>query len=287
MAATNNVLWLRARGRSRIGIYGILIAATIWVAIPFLWAIINSIKTLNETFQTGAIIPFLQFRPTLDSWHQALNGTGVLHALLSSIVVSSGATMLVLVIGVPAAYSLARFEFPVSSRDITLWFLSQRVLPPAIMLVPFYLMMVFFGLIDTWTGLIISYSTFSLAFGVVIMRDVFRDVSKEVEEAAKVEGATAWQIFLLIALPLSLDGIVVTAINVFAFGWNEALFSSAFTSRNAQTLASFILASRGTRDIDFNLAAVNTLLAIGPPVILSFFFQRYLARGLSFGAVKG
>lgn len=285
--AIRNVLWVRAHKRSRVGIYAILIAAAVWVLVPFLWAILNSIKTLSETFQTGAIIPFLQFKPTLDSWRQALTGTGVLHALLSSIVVSGGATLLVLAIGIPAAYSLARFEFPIRSRDITLWFLSQRVLPPAVVLVPFYLMMVFFGLIDTWTGLIISYSTFSLAFGVVIMRDVFRDVSKEVEEAAKVEGATAWQIFLFIALPLSLDGIVVTAINVFAFGWNEALFASAFTSRNAQTLASFILASRGTRDIDFNLAAVNTLLAIGPPVILSFFFQRYLARGLSFGAVKG
>jgi multiple sugar transport system permease protein len=268
-------------------IYLVMLLACAWVLIPFLWAILNSIKTLEETFQSGAIIPFLQFQPTLDSWRQVLTDSGVLHALLSSVVVSGGATILVLVLGVPAAYSLARFDFPMASRDITLWFLSQRVLPPAIVLVPFYLMMVYFGLIDTWTGLIISYSTFSLAFAVVIMRDVFRDVSKEVEEAAKVEGATAWQIFVLIALPLSIDGIIVTAINVFAFGWNEALFASAFTSRNAQTLASFILASRGTRDIDFNLAAVNTLIAIGPPVVLSFFFQRYLARGLSFGAVKG
>ncbi|HEY6434137.1 MAG TPA: carbohydrate ABC transporter permease [Acetobacteraceae bacterium] len=278
---------MRARLRSRVLIYVILIGAAVWVLVPFLWAIVNSIKGLEQTFQSGAIIPFLQFKPTLDSWRQVMNDSGVLHALLSSIVVSGGATLLVLLIGIPAAYSLARFEFPIPSRDITLWFLSQRVLPPAIVLIPFYLMMVFFGLIDTWTGLIISYSTFSLAFGVVIMRDIFRDVSKEIEEAAKVEGATAWQIFVRIALPLSVDGIIVTAINVFAFGWNEALFASAFTSRNAQTLASFILASRGTRDIDFNLAAVNTLIAIGPPVILSFFFQRYLARGLSFGAVKG
>jgi multiple sugar transport system permease protein len=282
-----NVLWLRARPRSKAMIYLIMLLACAWVLVPFLWAILNSIKTLEETFRSGAIIPFLQFQPTLDSWHQVLTDSGVLHALLSSVVVSGGATIMVLAIGVPAAYSLARFEFPMASRDITLWFLSQRVLPPAIVLVPFYLMLVYFHLIDTWTGLIISYSTFSLAFAVVIMRDVFRDVSKEVEEAAKVEGATAWQIFLLIALPLSIDGIIVTAINVFAFGWNEALFASAFTSRHAQTLASFILASRGTRDIDFNLAAVNTLIAIGPPVVLSFFFQRYLARGLSFGAVKG
>ena len=282
-----SVLWRRARLRSRLVVLGILLFTSVWILVPFLWAIVNSVKTLEETFRSGAIIPFLQFRPTLDSWRQVLSDNSLLHAILSSVVVSGGATALVLAIGIPAAYSLARFEFPISSRDLTLWFLSQRVLPPAVLLVPFYLMMVYFGLIDTWTGLIISYSTFSLAFAVVIMRDIFRDVSKDVEESAKVEGATAWQIFRLIALPLSVDGIIVTAINVFAFGWNEALFSSAFTSRNAQTLASFILASRGTRDIDFNLAAVNTLIAIGPPVILSFFFQRYLARGLSFGAVKG
>ncbi|MGH7119368.1 MAG: carbohydrate ABC transporter permease [Acetobacteraceae bacterium] len=281
-----SVLWRRARPRSRLLVMVILLATSVWVLVPFLWAILNSIKSLEETFKAGAIVPFLQFAPTLDSWRHVLSDSTLLHAFLSSVVVSGGATILVLAIGIPAAYSLARFEFPVSSRDITLWFLSQRVLPPAVLLVPFYLMMVYFGLIDTWTGLIISYSTFSLAFGVVIMRDIFRDVSKDVEEAAKVEGATPWQVFRLIALPLSVDGIIVTAINVFAFGWNEVLFSSAFTSRNAQTLASFILASRGTRDIDFNLAAVNTLIAIGPPVILSFFFQRYLARGLSFGAVK-
>jgi multiple sugar transport system permease protein len=280
------VLWVRARGRSRVFAYSLLVASAAWVLVPLLWAVLNSIKTLEDTFRAGAIVPFLQFAPTLTSWRTVLTDPGILHALLTSVVVSAGTTVLVLLISLPAAYSLARYDFFVSSREVTLWFLSQRVLPPVVLLVPFYIMMVQLHLIDTWTGLIITYSTFSLAFGVVIMRDVFRDVSKDVEEAAKVEGATPWQIFVWIALPLSLDGIIVTAINVFAFGWNEALFSSAFTSRDAVTLASFILASRGTRDVNFNLAAADTLLAIGPPVILSFFFQRYLARGLSLGAVK-
>jgi multiple sugar transport system permease protein len=91
----------------------------------------------------------------------------------------------------------------------------------------------------------------------------------------------------MIALPLSLDGLIVTAFIVFAFCWNEALFASAVTSQHAATMPAFILASRSTRGVDFNLAAVNTILAIAPPVIMSFFVQRYLARGLSFGAVKG
>ncbi len=142
-------------------------------------------------------------------------------------------------------------------------------------------------MIDTWTGLILLYSTFNLTFCVVIMRDIFRDVSKEVEEAARIEGASLWQIFWMIALPLSLDGLVVTAFIVFASCWNEALFASAVTTEHAVTMPAFILASRSTRGVLFNYAAVTTILAIAPPVILSLLVQRYLARGLSFGAVKG
>lgn len=283
----HDILWVRARPRSKAVIIAIMVLAGLWIVVPLLWVTLNSVKTLADTFRSGAFIPFVQFRPTLDSWHQVLNDGGVLTALWNSILASVGNTVLVLIISIPAAYSLARFEFPIGSRDITLWFMSQRVLPPAVMLVPFYLMMVQFHLIDTMTGLIIAYSTVSMAFGVVIMRDVFRDIPKEIEEAAKIEGATPWQIFFKLALPLSRDGVIVTAVNLFAFGWNEALFANSFTSRDAQTLTAFILASRGTRDIDFNLLAVNTLIAIGPPIVLSFFLQRYLARGLAFGAVKG
>lgn len=262
--------------------------AAVWVVIPFIWAIDNSFKTHADIFKPGAIIPFLQFTPTLDAWKFVVDDPQVLNCLFSSALVGIGTTFLVLLIGTPAAYSLARFEFKrMKSRDITLWFLSQRVLPPVVVLTPFYILLAQVGLIDTWIGLILLYSTFNLAFCVVIMRDIFRDVSKEVEEAARIEGASLWQIFWMIALPLSLDGLIVTAFIVFAFCWNEALFASAVTSQHAATMPAFILASRSTRGVDFNYAAVNTILAIAPPVIMSFFVQRYLARGLSFGAVKG
>ena len=184
MAATNNVLWAACTGA--------VPHRDLWhpdrrddlVAVPFLWAIINSIKTLNETFQTGAIIPFLQFRPTLDSWNQALNGTGVPTPSLQHRGQQrrnhAGAGDRRSRCLQPRALRVSRLI-----PDITLWSLSQRVLHPPSCWCPFYLMMVFFGLIDTWTGLIISYSTFSLAFGVVIMGRLPRR-SKEVEEAAKV-----------------------------------------------------------------------------------------------------
>jgi multiple sugar transport system permease protein len=282
-----NVLWVRASMWSRLIVYVLLISAAVWTMTPFAWAILNSVKTLADTFQAGAIIPFVDFTPTGQSWREVLSDPQVIRAFVSSVVVSAGTTVFVLILGVPAAYSLARFEFPIRSSDITLWFLSQRVLPPAVVLVPFYLLMVQFRLIDTWTGLIFCYSTFNLAFAVVIMRDIFRDVSTEIEDAAKVEGANAWQVLWMIALPLSLDGLVVTSVLVFAFSWNEALFASALTSQDAMTFSALVLASRSTRGVDFNIAAVNTLIGIIPPVILYFFVQRYLARGLSFGAVKG
>lgn len=281
-----NILWVRATPAAKAVIYALMVLAAIWVIFPGLWAVVNSFKTTADTFRAGALIPFVNFTPTLHSWNEVLSDPQAHQALLSSTLVSLGTTALVLLLGTPAAYSLARF-FPRRSRDITLWFLSQRVMPPAVVLIPFYMMMVALRLIDTWIGLILCYSTFNLAFAVVIMRDVFRDVSRDVEDAAKVEGATAWQIFWLIALPLSLDGLIVSAVIVFAFTWNEALFASALTSQHATTMPAFILASRSTRGVDFNVASVNTLLAVAPPVILSFFVQRFLARGLSFGAVKG
>jgi multiple sugar transport system permease protein len=282
-----NILWTRASFRSRLLVYVLLFAAAIFTAIPFVWSIINSVKTLSETFQIGAFIPFLQFQPTLDSWREVLADPQTSTAFINSCVISTGTTLFSLILGVPAAYALARYEFPIGSSDITLWFLSQRVLPPAVVLIPFYVLLVYLRLIDTWTGLILCYSTFNLAFVVVIMRDIFRDVSTEIEDAAKVEGATPWQIFWMIALPLSLDGLVVSSVLVFAFSWNEALFASALTSQAATPFSALVLASRSTRGVDFNTAAVNTLIGIIPPVIFYLFVQRYLARGLSFGAVKG
>jgi multiple sugar transport system permease protein len=282
-----NILWVRAAVWSRLVIYLLLIAGAVFTLIPFLWAVVNSVKTLTETFQLGAFIPFVDFEPTLDSWREVLGDPQTENAFISSCVVSAGTTVFALILGVPAAYSLARYEFPIPSNDIALWFLSQRVLPPAVVLVPFYLLLVDLELIDTWEGLILCYSTFNLAFVVVIMRDIFRDISTEIEDAAKVEGATPWQIFWMIALPLSLDGLVVSSVLVFAFSWNEALFASALTSQEAAPFSAIVLASRSTRGVDFNTAAVNTLIGIVPPVIFYFFVQRYLARGLTFGAVKG
>jgi multiple sugar transport system permease protein len=285
--AVEDVLWRNSKWASKAIAMTIAGLAVIWVAVPFLWAIDNSLKSDADIFRPGAIIPFLRFTPRLDMWIKVLFDPQLQKCLGNSAFVGVTSTVFVLLIGTPAAYSLARFEFKrVSSKDMALWFLSQRVLPPVVVLSPFYILLAESGLIDTRIGLMLLYITFNLNFCVIIMRDIFRDVSKEVEEAARIEGASLWQVFWMIALPLSLDGLIVTAFIVFAFCWNEALFASAVTTQHAVTMPAFILASRDSQGIRFNFAAVNTILAISPPVILSLLVQRYLARGLSFGAVK-
>jgi len=280
-------LWQNTTPLGRMVVYVILIAVSVWVVLPFLWAVGNSFKDVVSTFSAGAFIPFVDYQPSLASWESVLGSPNALLALMNSFIASIGATIMVIILGTPAAYSLARFEFKIPSRDISIWFLSQRVLPPAVVLVPFFVVMVNLKLIDTRLALILVYTTFNLPFGVLIMRDIFRDISQDIEDAARIDGATEWQVFYRIALPLSVNGLITTGIIVFAFSWNEALFAATLTSREAATLPVYILSSRSTRGVDFNIAAVNTLLAIVPPVVMSLFVQRYLARGLSFGAVKG
>jgi multiple sugar transport system permease protein len=280
-------LWLAASPQVKVTTYAILTIAAIWVLIPFVWALQNSIKGLTDTFNPSAIIPFINYKPSLTSWTKVLGDPGAVHALLSSIIVSSGTTLLVILLGTPAAYSLAQFEFPIRSKHLNFWFFSQRVMPPVVLLAPFFILLVQLRLVDTWIGLILIYTTFNLSFGIVIMRDVFREIGRDISDAAKVDGANTWQIFWLIAIPLCLEGLTVTGIIVFSFCWNEALFASALAPQHAATLATFILASRSTQGVNFNIAAVNTLLAIMPPVLMSLFVHRYLAGGLSFGAVKG
>jgi ABC-type glycerol-3-phosphate transport system permease component len=131
-----NLLWTNSRWGSKILAMTIACLAAVWVAVPFLWAIDNSLKTHADIFKPGAIIPFLQFTPTLDAWKDVIGDPQAINCLFSSALVGVGTTLLVLLIGTPAAYSLARFEFKMKSKDITLWFLSQRVLPPVVVLTP-------------------------------------------------------------------------------------------------------------------------------------------------------
>jgi multiple sugar transport system permease protein len=263
------------------------IAATLVFVFPLYWAVSTALRNPADTFTVAGIgIPFVDFAPTLDNFRTELSTPEGLRALRTSVLVSVSATVLALVIGMPAAYALARFRFW-SNADITVWFLSQRVLVPVATLIPFYLTFRAIGLLDTPWALILVNTTFVLPFVVVIMRQTFLDLPVELEEAALVDGASHFGAFLRVALPLAAPAAAATAMIIFAFTWNEFLFSSSLGITQTKMMPAHMAGAVDTRGVQFWFMATRALIAMVPPVLLALLAQRYIVRGLTLGAVKG
>jgi multiple sugar transport system permease protein len=271
----------------RAGLWLVTVLALVWVLFPFYWAFLNSIKTPDETFQP-TWIPFLQFQPTLEHWRSQLATPEIRHALLNSTIISIGAATIALLLGTLAAYALARFRFKRPSNGaLTTWFISQRVLPPVMFVTPFFLLMRQFGLLDSVLALVLLNATFTLPFAVIILSQTFRELPRELEEAALVDGASYLQSFLSIVLPLTLPGLAATWIICMAFSWNEFLFALSLTSKSAIPMPVIIAGAEHTRGVQFWFVGVNVLLTMLVPIVLALLAQRYIIRGLTLGALKG
>jgi len=257
--------------------------------LPFYWAISLSIRNPIETFTVvGLAVPFVQYEPTLANWREELGTGETQKSLLNSIIIAIGTSIAVIIIGTPAAYAIARFRFTKpSNSNITIWFLSQRVLPPVVTVIPFFLIMRFFNLLDTRLALIMINVTFNLPFVVVLMRQAFLDLPIELEEAALVDGAGHFTIFWKISLRLAAPSLVAVLLIVLAFTWNEFLFALTIGTVHIRTIPVQMAGAVDTRGIQFWFLAVRALIAVTPPVVLALLVQRYIVRGLSFGAVKG
>jgi multiple sugar transport system permease protein len=271
----------------RTGLGAVTVLALFLVLFPFYWAFLNSIKRSEETFQP-TWIPFLQFQPTLEHWRSQLATPEIRHALLNSAIISIGAATLALALGTLAAYALARFRFNQPSNGaLTTWFLSQRVLPPVMFVTPFFLLMREFGLLDSVLALVLLNATFTLPFAVIILSQTFRELPRELEEAAWVDGASHLQSFLSIVLPLALPGLAATWVICMAFSWNEFLFALSLTSKSAIPMPVIIAGAEHTRGVQFWFVGVNVLLTMLVPIALALLAQRYIIRGLTLGALKG
>jgi len=217
-----------------------------------------------------------------------LRGWETRRALFNSAVVSISATLIVLFIGTLAAYALATFKFrKMKNQDILIWFLSQRVMPPVIFVVPFFILMKTLRLLDTRYALILVNVTFTLPFAVIIMREIFREIPLELTEAALVDGASHWQVFYKVILPLASVGLVAVGIICLSFTWNEFLFALTLSYKEAIVMPVLIVGAEHTRGVQFWYVAIRTLLTMSVPIIIALFAQRYLVRGLTLGAVKG
>jgi multiple sugar transport system permease protein len=270
---------------------GILILAIICTFIslaPFLFALTTSFKTQGDSID-GTILPWIQYQPTLLNWQQEFGSGGAetFKALRNSTLISLGATLLATTLGTLAGYGLARFKYGIGNKNLVSWFLSQRFLPPVATVIPFVLMFRDLKLIDTLPGMIIVNTTFTLPFAVLIMRDYFADFPVELREAALVDGASEFTTFWRIALPLATPALVAAVIICFTFAWNEFLFASVLTNRDWKPYPMLVAGSDSVRGIMFNFVTTRMIIAVTLPVVLSLLVQRFIVRGLTFGAVKG
>lgn len=258
-----------------------LTAASIFFLFPIAWIFGMSIKQPGEYFANPPV--WLPQRPHLNHFRQLVLNRSM-DSVGHSLIVATSATLLATVLGCPAAYSMARFR--TGSRHLALWVLSQRMLPPIAVIFPVFLLYRELGWIDTHHGLILLYAAFNTPYVMWMMRGYFREVPREIEESALVDGASALRVLWSIALPLAGGGLVATAAFTFIFCWNEFLFALILTRTNLTTLPVAMSSYFGPQSSFWGEAGALSLVGSAPVFALSLVVQRYLTRGLTLGAIK-
>ena len=213
--------------------------------------------------------------------------TGFRTAMVNSFIVAAATVAISLTVGTLGGYALARLQFP-GRRTTLLSFLVTYMLPPIALIIPLYLLMSRFGLLDTKVGLVIVYCSLATPFALWTMSNFLGSLPAELEEAARVDGCSRLGALFRVILPLARPGIIATGLFAFPLCWDEFLYALIFTSTpNAKTIPVAIAEFTGRNAVDFGLIAAGGVLAALPPVLVTLVFQRYLIDGLSSGAVKG
>ncbi|OQY27581.1 MAG: hypothetical protein B6243_12870 [Anaerolineaceae bacterium 4572_5.2] len=222
----------------------------------------------------------------LKNFQEVWQNTKIVRFLTNSIIITTGVTILSLLLGVPAGYAIARTKSSFLNLS-SYFFLLLLMIPPIAMLIPFYLLMRDLRLLGTYAAVIILDTVFDASFVVWMMRSYFLDVPEAMEEAALVDGASHFQAFYKVALPLSLPGIMASALYCIIFSWNDFLFALMLTSPKTKTMPLGILSSFSAVEISWGIMAVMSIFAIIPAVFISLFLNRYFVKGLTMGADKG
>jgi len=278
----------------RLFLYAIVIFWCVVCLFPFYWLFTTSLKKPLHVSRGPRYIPYVDYEPTGEHWEYLFNeqGDALFRHFRNSVIAASGSTLLAVVIGAMAGYGLARYAYHWRALgwrndNIAFWIISQRFLPPALFVVPFLLLYSRLHLVDTHLGLILAYTMFNVPFAVWIMRDFFENLPSDLEDSALVDGATHWQAFVRIVLPLSAPGLVSVAILSFIFAWNEFLYALMLTNFDAITLPVLIAGQNNTRGIQWWFISALTLAAVTPVILIGLFLERYITRGLIAGALKG
>jgi multiple sugar transport system permease protein len=272
---------LRWRSLFLIAIAALLLA--VW-AFPVLWALLTSLKTERDVL---AYPPTVIFEPTLANYRDVLFGSAsLLPNLVSSTIVAGVSTMLTLLFAVPAAYALARLEFP-GKRASGFYVLATQMLPPVGLIIPYYLVLQKIGGLDTYAGLIVIYLTFSLPFAIWLMVSYFEDIPREMEEAALLDRAGRLRALWYVILPQVRGGIAVTTVFIFLNAWNEFLFAVVLGGNRVRPVTVAMFNYISVEQTLWAKLAAGAMLAMAPVILLGLLAQRHIVKGLTVGAVKG
>jgi sorbitol/mannitol transport system permease protein len=253
------------------------------IFFPILWMVLASFKTELEAF---AIPPsFLFFRWTLENYATVQERSDYIHHALNSIVIAGGSTLIALLIAIPAAWSMA-FSPTKRTKDVLLWMLSTKMMPPVGVLVPIYLIWRDFGLLDTLTGLIIILCLGNLPIVIWMLFTYFKEIPKDILEAARMDGATIGRELIYVLTPMAVPGLASTLLLNLILAWNEAFWTLNLSTLNAAPLTVFIASYSSPEGLFWAKLSAASTLAIAPILVLGWFSQRQLVRGLTFGAVK-
>jgi len=257
--------------------------AALLVAFPLLWALLASFKTELEAV---AVPPSLVwFDWTLENYRAVLSGSDYGAALRNSVLIAGGSSALALGLAIPAAWAMA-FAPTARTRGTLLWMLSTKMLPPVGALIPIFLFYRDTGLLDTHLGVILLLAAGNLPIAAWMLYANFREVPAEILEAARMDGASLWQEVAVVLAPMALPGLASTFFLVFTLAWNESFWSLNVTSTDAAPLTAFIAAWSSPQGLFWARLSAASMLAIAPVLVIGWFCQRQLVRGLTFGAVK-
>ncbi len=283
----------------RTAIYTALIVWTVVCLFPIYWTLTTSFKAAPNVMR-GDLVPWLDYAIDWRGWRSiGLSPDTIFQTstvrdefmkrFMNSLVVSLGASALAIVIGSLAAYGLTRFRYRwlwLRNADISFFFLSQMILPPVVLALPFLVLYRELDLRDTLAGLVMLYTLMVLPIVIWIMRDQFDAIPVELEEAALVDGLSTWGAFFAIVLPIALPGMVAAFVLSMILCWNEYFFAALLASTNSSTLPVMVASQTGSQGISWwSMAALSTA-AILPLIVVAIALERYIIKGMTAGAVK-
>ncbi|TCT44618.1 carbohydrate ABC transporter permease [Martelella mediterranea] len=253
------------------------------IFFPILWTVLTSFKTEGEAIATPP--SFLFFHWTLENYVEVQARSDYFHHFWNSVAISFGSTLFGLIVSVPAAWAMA-FSPTKRTKDVLLWMLSTKMLPAVGVLVPIYIIFRDFGLLDTRIGLIVVMMLINLPIMVWMLYTYFKEIPGEILEAARMDGATLGKELIYVLTPMAIPGIASTLLLNVILSWNEAFWTLNLTASKAAPLTAFIASYSSPEGLFYAKLSAASTMAIAPIVILGWFSQKQLVRGLTFGAVK-